>query len=401
MKIIYISTSCPLLDAEVLNKRLKHKMQVSSNKYHNSLIEGLVENNQYIYSIYALPITNKLSNKIFWKEKCKLNKKSNYLQLGFVNLPIIKYITINFNLNKKIKKIIKDNNNEKIIILFDGAFVSIYPTLKKYIKLIPTYAIIADVYEYMADVKNSSKYKKIIVNNVKKYIKKINKFIKGYVFLNENMNELYNSDNYVVVEGIVSNLIKKGIECKINKKNKSKKIILYAGGLLEKFGIKNLINAFKLIENSNYELHLYGYTDIEDYILSAEHSDKRIKYFGMKETEIVYEAEKNATLLVNPRPTNYEFQKYSFPSKLIEYMASGTPVVTTKIDGMPKEYDKYLFYFDDYSVKGLKIKIEEILNIDNQLLNELGKNALKFIKINKSKKKQAKKVLKMVSNNEN
>ena len=42
-----------------------------------------------------------------------------------------------------------------------------------------------------------------------------------------------------------------------------------------------------------------------------------------------------ATLLVNPRPSDKEFCKYSFPSKTIEYMASGTPVLMTKLPGVP------------------------------------------------------------------
>ena len=52
--------------------------------------------------------------------------------------------------------------------------------------------------------------------------------------------------------------------------------------------------------------------------------------------------ELKATLLVNPRPTTEEFTIYSFPSKNMEYMASGTPLLTTKLPGMPEEYHQYV-----------------------------------------------------------
>lgn len=393
MNLLYISTSCPMNKIEILNKKFKKKLQVSSNKYHNALIDGLLDNGISICSIYALPINHSISTKLLWKSEKMNYNNCRYFQLGFINLSFFKYISINYNLNRIIKKILKENYGEKNVILFDGAFVSIYPTLKKYVKQIPTYAIIADVYEYMADVDNSSKYKKVVVNNVKKFIKSVNKYLTGYIFLNENMNKLYKSNNYIIIEGIVSNfnnVIRK------RKNNNEKKIILYAGGLLEKFGIKNLIEAFKLIYDSSYELHLYGYTDIEDYILNNTKSDCRIKYFGMKDTETVFLAEKNATILVNPRPTCYEFQKYSFPSKIIEYMCSGTPVITTKIDGMPKEYDDYLFYFDDYSVDGLKQKIEEVLKYDSAIIEKKGIDAFNFVYKEKSAYVQAKKIIEFI-----
>ena len=38
---------------------------------------------------------------------------------------------------------------------------------------------------------------------------------------------------------------------------------------------------------------------------------------------------------VNPRQNNEEFTKYSFPSKTMEYLASGVPVVAYKLDGIP------------------------------------------------------------------
>jgi len=45
----------------------------------------------------------------------------------------------------------------------------------------------------------------------------------------------------------------------------------------------------------------------------------------------------------------------------MEYMVSGTPFLTTRLEGIPHEYYKYLYTIDDYSVGSVKQKIEEIL----------------------------------------
>ena len=66
---------------------------------------------------------------------------------------------------------------------------------------------------------------------------------------------------------------------------------------------------------------LYDYTQ----------QDKRIHFGGVIPLSEVIEKEIQATILINPRPVDQEFTKYSFPSKIMEYMSSGTPVLTTKL----------------------------------------------------------------------
>ena len=51
-------------------------------------------------------------------------------------------------------------------------------------------------------------------------------------------------------------------------------------------------------------------------------------------------------VLVNPRPNNEEYTKYSFPSKDIEYLSSGKPTVAFLLDGMPKCYQDFLYVVD-------------------------------------------------------
>lgn len=391
MKIIYISSACPIDEIDKINNHLKKKMQVSSIKYHNNLINGFLENNINIYSIYGLPISKKICNKIIWKTKKIKKDKCEYIQAGFLNLPILKNISVNITIRKIIKKILQFEK-EEIVIIFDGAYISIYPTIKKYSSQLKVFQIVADVYDYMAKVDNKSNYNDLVVKIVRKYVSCCNKKMTGYIFLNKNMGNLYNTNNYVVVEGIST---KKNFE-KIKNIN-NKKNIMYAGGLFDKFGVKNLIEAFMKIDNKNYELSLYGYGDLDNYIKEKAKIDKRIQYFGMQDIETVIKAEQCADILINPRPTNLEFQKYSFPSKIIEYMSSGTPVLTTKVEGMPAEYDNYLFYIDDYSIDGLKCKIEDIINLDDNVKDRVGIEAYNFIQNSKSPKKQAEKILNFIN----
>lgn len=168
------------------------------------------------------------------------------------------------------------------------------------------------------------------------------------------------------------------------------------GGLCEDYGVKNLVEAFKLIDNRKLELHLYGNGELVDYI--KKQKDKRIIYHGIKDNIIVREEESVAKLLINPRFTNSEYTKYSFPSKIMEYMASGTPVLTTKLSGIPDEYGKYVYFFEDESIVGMKEKMIEILSKSDNELYMKGRSARNFIIKNKNIMVQGKRIISLIKN---
>ena len=167
------------------------------------------------------------------------------------------------------------------------------------------------------------------------------------------MNQYIQAKKYVVIEGIVGDC-----DCANNlnantKDNSNYQTIVYTGTLNSKYGIKNLVNAFELIEDSNIRLILCGSGDSEDYIKKMQNEDKRIIYKGNIDRQEALMIQRKATVLVNPRQNNEEFTKYSFPSKIMEYMLSGVPVVLYKLDGIPDEYDKFVNYVPDNSIESL------------------------------------------------
>ena len=86
-----------------------------------------------------------------------------------------------------------------------------------------------------------------------------------------------------------------------------------------------------------------------------------VKYKGVAPNAVIVEEELKATLLVNPRPTGEEYTKYSFPSKNMEYMASGTPVLTTCLPGMPAEYNEYVYLLKIHQKKKIILFLKDRL----------------------------------------
>ena len=117
-------------------------------------------------------------------------------------------------------------------------------------------------------------------------------------------------------------------------------------------------------------------------------------------TDAMYEVlayEQKASLLVNVRDPNEAFTSYSFPSKTIEYMLSGTPLLTTRLPGIPKEYDKYLILIEDNLPQTIASGIETAFRMTSEARQSLGNAAACFIAEEKNSEKQAEKILRFIS----
>ena len=258
------------------------------------------------------------------------------------------------------------------------------PFLKATYKLdkkIKTTLIVTDLPEYY-DLSEVSFIRRIArkINNhfIYKYMSRVDSF----VLLTEQMKEKLNVGErpYIVIEGISNAEDNYKANDIAIKKEINKKIILYTGTLHYKFGIKALLDGFNLIKKDNYELWICGSGEAVEYINECTKMDNRIKFYGYVTKEQVKRLQYQATILLNPRPNEGEYTKYSFPSKTIEYMASGKPVLMHKLDGIPDEYDKYIYYFNKTDSESIAKRIIEVCAQDEQDLLLFGERAKHFIK---------------------
>lgn len=377
MKIIYVSSLVSKKKMNSIIEKSKNKPLQSIQKFHRLICEGLVKNNVEVETISAIPISRKISSKTIWIERKEYENGVQYNYLPFINIKILRQLFIFLSTIVYVIKYIA-TEGKNIVFVCDIlnttiSFTTI--TLSKIFK-VKCLAIVTDL------PKDMEKNKKI---NEKMQIK-----YDGYILLTEKMNEVVNPQDKpnVVIEGL-ADIEEVSNSCDIDKYKE--KVCIYAGGLYEKYGVKFLIQAFSEIEDEDARLHIYGTGELEKYIMNCQ--DKRILYLGVVTNDIIIEEEKKATLLINPRFTNEEYTKYSFPSKNIEYMVSGTPVLTTKLPGMPKEYYEYVYFIEKETIDGIKRSIELILEKPKEELNEKGCKARKFILERKNNKIQTEKMI--------
>ncbi len=386
MKILYVYNGCSTEKYEKLFKNKSIMISQQSQKYHSVLLQGLRKNKIDIECISGLPVNRKLTKN--WR----IPSETEVID----GIKYHYFSTINFSAFRRIQLLIKSffytvSKPSDSILICDVLDVSscIGALIAARVRRMKSVGIVTDVPGHLA---NSSE-KKSLLEKIR--IGLLNKF-DGYVLLTHAMNAVVNTKSkpFVVLEGHVDEQMQYS-KNRLEEKQMPK-ILMYAGSLKKIYGIGNLTEAFITANIPGWELHIYGDGDFREELVEICKKHSTVKYQGIRLNRDIVAAELKASLLVNPRPTNEDYVKYSFPSKNMEYMASGTPVITTHLPGMPDEYLPYVFLFEDETVSGMINMLQKILLLSNEELYTMGFRAKKFVLENKNSVVQARRILDMI-----
>lgn len=328
-------------------------------------------------------------------EKITANTKTTYL--NFLNLPIFKFISMFYSCCKRIKQY-QDENGADFFVLSTinylpiGLATCFMARRCKYRNII----IFTDCsVGYAYDGKTGKKIKHILLKIYKKIVHILENQYDAYVLFSEKMNEVVNCKRkpYHVMEGFFN-----AKDLDLNEREKYPKfVILYAGSLLESFGIQNIIEAFQTINNKDMELWIAGDGPYKDKLMQLSCYDERIHFLGYVKHSKLFEIEKKVSMVINTRDPKLEYTKYSFPSKTFEYLVSGTPFLSTKLVCYPKEYDSYIYFIEDNSIEKIKQGICLVASKSEEERAEFGKKAREFIIHEKASEIQVKKLVDFIT----
>src|SRR5690606_18188750 len=124
---------------------------------------------------------------------------------------------------------------------------------------------------------------------------------------------------------------------------------------------------------------IYGDGELRDEVIKAAKQFSNIQYRGLQPNHDVRKEMMDATILLNIRLTDDPISKYTFPSKVLEYLISGKAIISTRIDGMPLEYKKHLYLLEKENANSLLEKLTELLYVDFHHFNERGIESREFM----------------------
>ena len=383
MHIIYAVTTCSDKVYRQLFSQVKVKPAFQSLKYHRLLIEGLADGAN-VDVVANPPVNRSVLSESYIRLPREEEGGACYRYIPAIRNPILKAAAVGFGTFFRTLFLIRRDS----AVVVDGLnrVTALSGMLAARLRGKPCIGIVTD----LPDMLSGSSFSKKLANFVIHHCT-------HYVLLTEAMNDYLNKAGkpYVILEGHADITMADRIPA-MEKKVKPR-VCFYAGGDSKQYGLSNLVEGFRKADLPNAQLHIYGPGDYVKELQQIAAEDSRVFYGGMLLNAEIVEKEQEATLLVNPRPTGEEYVKYSFPSKTMEYMASGTPVLTTVLPGMPKEYHPHVYLLEDESAEGIAESLKEVLSNTEEALFRKGAEARRFVLEQKNNVIQARKILDMLN----
>ncbi|MET8231594.1 glycosyltransferase [Micromonospora sp. NPDC005298] len=156
--------------------------------------------------------------------------------------------------------------------------------------------------------------------------------------------------------------------------------VVYAGGLSRAYGVDRLVEAFRGLPGDDLRLCVYGRGELEGWLRGQAAVDPRIAPPELLPRAELLPRLSRASVLVNPRPVDQDFVRWSFPSKIIEYLATGVPVVSTRLPGIPADYTPWLAFAEPDTVDGLRTALAGVLSLPRHEARERGAGGARFVR---------------------
>lgn len=198
---------------------------------------------------------------------------------------------------------------------------------------------------------------------------------------------------YIVVEGIAEEIPA------IDAAEKKHNTIVYTGTTHKKFGLPVLVQAMAQIKRKDVELVICGCGDYDAELRKIAEKDPRIHFLGIVSHKEALRMQMSAAVLVNPRQNNGVYTKYSFPSKTMEYLSTGNPVIAYRLDGIPQSYLPFIHCPRDNTPESLADEIEGLLSLPEQERYQQGRLGKEYVLMHKNTAVQVGKIVEELEKN--
>ena len=310
-----------------------------------------------------------------------------------INIPFVKNLFEIFSTYLTARKVARKYDIKQIIL-----FNSFPPTAYTALRLKKRYG--CEIISLLADLPiddsvNTKGIKSLLLRLFQKYTKKAIQQMDKLIVLNkEAAIQFAPNIPYIVVEGAVD----KSDIFPFKYIKPERKNIVFTGALQKYNGITEVVEAMKLLSETDIELDIYGKGEFEEYVKKADREYPHIHYFGVKSNEDIMRIQREAYLLINPRPSNDYIASVTFPSKMFEYMTSGTPVLATRLNGYTQEYVDNLYIIEDSAPQCIADTIKKVSELEDGELRRKAENAYYMIVNYKNWAIQAQRIIDFIKN---
>ena len=360
MNIIVLTSSMADADFNTFAKQAQIKPNPSNQNFYNKLIRSLAYfNNVSVVSLR--PFVKGMFDDDYLDSRTGVEGTVKYYY------PYVKS-SKSFKASKQIEEVVTTTDN---LIAEQGytTFTIVVDTLRyalvKAAKLIaakynaPVVGVLTDNPANISSVRSA--YVSVIKKNVNNF--------DGYIALTDSLNRILNPKKkpFYIMEGLVDDIVE-------TDKLPIGEYIFFGGALYERYGVRRLLEAYHR-SRCKYNLVIAGAGELKKFIYDLSEKDRRILYLGLLDKNTLYSIEQHAKFNINPRPYDWKLDRESIPSKLLEYVSTGVPTISTKHSKLREIFETNIIWLDDDSERGLERYLENLDALDYDELKVKAQNA--------------------------
>lgn len=384
MKIIYVSGAMADVDFNDYVRKAHLPINPSNQNFHYRFIKALSISGD-VKAITLRPF----ASKMFDYETIN-GQNATDGNIAFEYLPdnssrLYRLLKRNSSISKKLTLEI-GKNKEDVVLLVDSLKYSLSKVAIKVAKRnkVKIFGIITDNPRLFSN--ESKAYARAVLSLANKY--------DGFIALSHDLNKLFNRKNKpaYVFSGFAE-------EYPFLTMEDHKPYFFACGALYERYGIKNLVEAFSKTKIKR-NLLIAGHGPLISFIKEYSYKDSRIQYVGLLSKSDIAKYEQNADLNINPRLFDEQLDKYSVPSKVLEYLSSGTPLLSTMHTVLHEQFCGEVIWIKDGTSDEIRKALELFIQIQTDDMKKKALLAKKKVLDEYSLSVQGKKIYEfLVSNN--
>ena len=350
MKIIYFTTACEKEDYYLFCKNWYSSLNTSIQNLHNRLIRSLAMTHE----------VEVISTRPFSKKYCKLKMlqsdtiaegKITWHYLQVKRNKVIRYLSA----RKQAKKILSKMNLKDCIIITD--------TLNPY--LLNTSTMLAKKYNLpiIGICNNTPSAIRGTGRSYTNFLLSKGDNLSGYISLTSGLNKLFNQNNRanLTFEGIIESKFKES-----DMSVKYGKYIFYNGSLEEKYGVYDLIKAFKELNPDDVKLIITGYHAEYGDLDKAIDNHEGIINLGNISFDDILSFENHSLVNVNPRPYSEDYDRYLIPVNMIDYLGSNSLTLSVKNSKLQNYFSDDVIWINSSDVNDLVEGLRKALEMKGE-----------------------------------
>lgn len=362
MKILYFTTSINKDDFAQFFKQWVFSLNPSNQNFHDKLIRSLALSED-VEVISLRPYSRKfcLLKSLPYEYKEYGNIKYHYLKIE--NNKFLRHVTA----KKQMKKILLKRDLKDTLILTDTINPRVIQlasyTHRKY--NLPIVGICTDS---PSNITGTSRRYSL-------YLLTKSRNLNGYITLTDSLSMLFNQNKKPAfnMEGIVED------EDNIKTTNSNEKYFFFGGSLLPRYGVYELIEAYKRLNRSDIKLYIAGHHEDERRI-KEEIEGYNIEFLGLISSDKVLEYERNALANINPRPYSEDLDRFSIPSKTLEYFYSKSLTISVRNTKLQKTFSDCAIWSYSHDPEALLTAMKKALVLSKEERNEMALKAYNKVK---------------------